>query len=397
MKLFYVINGLGVGGAERSLAELLPRFVEAGISTTVVCLRKRKVGVERDVGLAGCEIVRLAGRGLVPWIRAFRQLISKERPDIVHTTLFDAHMVGRIGAIGTGIPVLSSLVGTPYDPSRWRDPRLNRMGFSIVRALDGWTARNLTAHFHAITYAVRDAYVSGLGLSAERVTVIERGRDPQRLGRRSPERRQSVRQALGLGANHEVVINVARQEYQKGQVFLLDAIARLVERRPNLVLLLAGRDGALTPELLRHQARLRLGDRVRFLGHRADVPDLLAASDVFAFPSLSEGLGGAVIEAMALGLPVVASDIPALREVVEVGRTGDLVEPASGAALAAGLESLLDSPVRRAAYSERAIRRFRERFDIGRSARRMIDLYRSLVSPRVREPVPTALPCDGGR
>jgi glycosyltransferase involved in cell wall biosynthesis len=379
VKLFYLINGLGAGGAERSLAELLPHYVAAGIDTTVICLRERKIGVEADVRFLGCRLVYLPGHGRAGWIRSFRRLLAAERPQLIHTTLFDAHLVGRIGAAGSGVPVLSSLVNTPYDPSRARDPGLNRFGFRIVRAIDGWTARHLTTHFHAITRAVRDAYVASLGIDPVHVTVIPRGRDTARLGKPGVERRLRTRSSLGLTAEHEVLINVGRQEYQKDQPRLLEAMARLVGRRPNLVLLIAGREGNLTPELQRLHKQLQLGDRVRFLGHRTDVPDLLAASDVFVFPSLFEGLGGAVIEAMALGLPVVASDIPALREVVEAGGSGELVPPSDPAALASSIDALLGSPERRAAYGRRGGELFRARFEIGRSAERMIRMYRSIT------------------
>jgi glycosyltransferase involved in cell wall biosynthesis len=379
VKLVYLINSLGAGGAERSLAELLPYYGAAGIDTTVVCLRERKIGVESDVRLLGCRLVFLGGSGHARWIHSFRRLLSGERPALVHTTLLDSHLVGRLGAAGTGIPVLSSLVNTPYGPLRASDPHLNRFGFRMVRAVDGWTARHLTTHFHAITRAVRDAYVEALGIDASRVTVIERGRDTVRLGRPGAERRRRVRESLGLTAEHEVLINVGRQEYQKGQLHLLEAMARLVERRPNLILLVAGREGNLTPDLRRLHGELRLGDRVRFLGHRGDVPDILAASDVFVFPSHFEGLGGALIEAMALGLPVIASDIPALREVVEGGGSGELVPTADPAALATSIDALLAAPERRAAYGRRGRELFHERFEIGRSAGRMIEMYGSLT------------------
>jgi glycosyltransferase involved in cell wall biosynthesis len=379
VKLVYLINSLGAGGAERSLAELLPYYAAAGIETTVVCLRERKIGVESDVRLLGCRLVFLGGGGHARWIHSFRRLLSGERPDLVHTTLLDSHLVGRLGAAGTGIPVLSSLVSTPYDPSRAGDPGLNRRGFRMVKAVDGWTARYLTTHFHAISHAVRDAYVASLGIAAARVTVIERGRDTVRLGTPGAERKRRVRAALGLSAEHEVLINVGRHEYQKGQYCLLEAVARLTEQRPRLLLLIAGREGNRSPELRRLHRDLGLEDRVRFLGHRSDVPDLLAASDLFVFPSLLEGLGGAVIEAMALGLPVVASDIPALREVVEAGGSGELVPPADPAALATSIDALLAAPERRAAYGRRGRELFHERFEIGRSAGRMIEMYGSLT------------------
>jgi glycosyltransferase involved in cell wall biosynthesis len=383
MKLFYLINSLGAGGAERSLAELLPFFVDEGIETTVVCLRRCEVGVEANVRLLGCNLVFLPGNGRLQWISGFRRLLLTGRPDLVHTTLFDSHIVGRIAAAGTGTPVLSSLVNTAYSAVRLQDRDLNPVGFRLVRALDRWTSRNLTTHFHAITHAVRDAYVESLGISPDDVTVIERGRDVHRLGTPGEERRRRVRESLGLSMDQEVLINLGRQEYQKGQPFLLQSMAELVKRRPRLVLLIAGRDGNLTPELSRLHRELGLGDHVRFLGHRSDAPDLLAASDLFVFPSLFEGLGGALIEAMALGLPAVVSDIPALREVVEVGRTGDLVPPSSPGALARAIDDLLSSPERMEEYGANARARFHERFEIRHSAERMIRLYHRLVRGRV--------------
>lgn len=394
MKLMQVINGLGAGGAERSLAELLPFYLAAGIDTTVVCIYGQATGVEQYVRSLDCRVEILSKHSRLDLVRPVRKLIRDVRPDLVHTTLYYSHVIGRFAAARTGVPVLSSLVNTPYEPERAGDPNLNRAGFRMVRAIDGWTARHLTAHFHAITHAVRDSYIARLGLRPERITVVERGRAATRLGEPGEERKRRVRGSLGIAADAEVLINVGRQVYQKGQTDLLEAFARLVERRPGTVLLIAGREGERTQVLREAQARLGLGDRVRFLGFRTDVADLLAASDLFVFPSLYEGLGGGVIEAMALGLPVIASDIPALREVVDAGVTGELVEPGSPVALASAIEAMLDDPARRAACAERAMERFRERFTIERSAARMIEMYRAVVAragrATARAPVPAA-------
>lgn len=393
MKLLYLINGLGAGGAERSLAELLPYFHDAGIETTIACLRARSIGVESDVRLTGCDLLFLPSGGRVAWIRAFRRLIRKTRPDLVHTTLFDSHLVGRLAAAGTGVPVLSSLVGTPYVSQRQADRNLNRFGFFLVQAVDGWTSRHLTTHFHAITRAVSDSYVGALRIAPQRITVVERGRDPVRLGTPGDDRRRRVRDALGIAPDGKVIITVGRQEYPKGQSFLLRAMASLGATHPEAVLLIAGREGTMTPQLRALHHELGLGERVRFLGHRSDVPDLLAASDVFVFPSLFEGLGGALIEAMGLGLPVVASDIPALREVVEEGRSATLVEAASPTAIADAIADLLDDGSKRQAYGTRGMEIFRERFAISRSAERMISLYRRLI---VDPTMPPASPAHAG-
>jgi glycosyltransferase involved in cell wall biosynthesis len=396
LKLLYAINGLGTGGAERSLAELLPYYLAGGIRPVIACVQRREEGVEAAVRRLGCDIRFLPGGGALTRARALRAILEQERMHLVHTTLFDSDIAGRLAAMGTGVPVLSSVVNTSYEPVRLRDPNVSRAGLLACRAIDGWTARHLTTHFHAITEAVKASAVRSLGILAERVTVVERGRAPERLGSPDPERRRAARCRLGLADDNEVIINVARQEYQKGQKYLLHAAGILAVTRPRLVVLVAGREGHASRELLELSERLQLGDRLRFLGHRDEVPELLAAADVFAFPSLYEGFGGAVVEAMALGLPIVASDLPTLREVVEDGGSGLLVKPESSAALAAAIARLLDDHAMASAFGRRGREIFQKRFTVGRSAERMIDLYHRVVdmsgrhrrrSPRHRQPV----------
>jgi glycosyltransferase involved in cell wall biosynthesis len=181
----------------------------------------------------------------------------------------------------------------------------------------------------------------------------------------------------GLQADDEVIVNVGRQEFQKGQTHLLEAMASLVSRRPRIRLLIAGRDGNATAALRAEHERLGLGDRVRFLGYREDVPEILAAADLFVFPSLFEGAGGALIEAMGIGLPVVATDIPSTREVA--GECALLVPPASAAGLAAGIEELLDDPVRARDSGRCGSEVFGRRFTLEGSARRMTAVYRAVI------------------
>ena len=254
-----------------------------------------------------------------------------------------------------------------------------RVRLQAVRAVDGSTARHLTTHFHAVTPTVKRAAVDALGVDPARVTVVERGRDPARLGERTPERRARVRAALGLRDEDEVILNVGRQEYQKAQRDLLDAAARLGSRRPRAVLLIAGRTGNASDDLTRQLASSPVADRIRFLGHRDDVPDLLAAADVFAFPSLYEGTGGAAIEAMALGLPIVTSAIDSMRDVVDEGRNAVLVAPSASAALADALDALLEDPARRQAFGAHSREIFEARFTLERCTRKMVELYRRVI------------------
>ena len=378
-KILFLIDTLGAGGAERSLAEMLPYFQRAGIIPSVIYLRETQEGVQRHVEEWGFRTRRLPKGSLLRQAAALRKRIDLECPALIHATLLRANLIGRLGAAGTGVPVLSSIVNTSYGPARLQNPQIKLWKLRLVQAADALTAHLLTAHFHAITEAVKEAAVRDLRIAPERITVVERGRDPERLGRPSAERRRQARRRLGLDDEDEVLLNVGRQDYQKGQCYALEAVAHLMEPRPRLKLLVAGRAGRATPALQRLATQMGLGERVRFLGHRSDIPDLLAAADLFVFPSLFEGLGGACIEAMATGLPVVCSDIPALQEVVGGEGGGLLVEPANAAALAQATGALLDDPERAAAMGRRGRERFEERFTLQRSAERMVELFRHVA------------------
>ncbi|MBC6948430.1 glycosyltransferase family 1 protein, partial [candidate division KSB1 bacterium] len=224
------------------------------------------------------------------------------------------------------------------------------------------------------------AAVSSLRLSPERITVVERGRDPNRLGLPDAERRLQARQRLQLAEQDEVIVNVGSHEYQKGQKYLLEAFAALSSAHPRLVLLVAGRHGNLTSELENLKNHLGLNGQVRFLGHRQDVAEILAAADLFVFPSLYEGLPGAVLEAMALGLPIVASDIAPVREVVEENRNAVLVPPASSSGLAEAIAKLLADRGKALAYGRHSRKIFETRFTLQQSASRMIELYHQVVA-----------------
>lgn len=378
MRILFIINSLGAGGAERSLAETLafPNDLQA----VVACLIRERDGMETQVVDSGAEVRSIAGRSLLGQLRRVRTLTRESCPDLVHTTIFESDVIGRFAAAGMRVPVLTSLVNTSYDPVRLQDPAVNAWKLQAARGIDGWTARHLTTHFHAISNAVKDAAVRDLRIHPDRVTVIERGRDPERLGKPSPERRSRARRALLLEGGNPVVVTVGRQEFQKGQWYLLEAFPQVLAAHPDATLLLAGRPGNASRRIEEVERSAAFDGRIRILGHRDDIPEILAAADVFVFPSLYEGLGGALIEAMALGLPIIGSDLPAIREVVEADRNAVLVPAGSPAALAAAVSALADDPMRRRAMGTRSRQIFEERFTLERSATRLLDLFERVAA-----------------
>lgn len=369
------IDSPGVGGAERSLREMLPYFRKAGIEPVVACFLRRgdEVDGEKDPEY---PVYFLDGLSRVEQVRELRRVMRTERVDLVHTTLFQADIFGRVATAGTGIPVVTSLVNMPYEAARLEhDKNSNRRKLAAVRLLETATGLMFADHFHAITQAVKDAAVTNWRVPPDRTTVVYRGRDEERLGRRSEQRRRRVRESLGVPEDTFLILNAGRQEYQKGQFVLLEAMEPLLEREPDALLLIAGRSGNATARLEEALQRKRVRDRVRFLGHRSDLPDLMVAADVFALSSFWEGLGCVNIEALALEVPIVASDIAPVREVVDDGAAGLLFPPGSAPELARQLMRIRREPGLADAIRARGRSRFEDVFTLERSARGMVDIF----------------------
>ena len=379
MKVLLVIDGLWVGGTERSMAEMLPLLKKEGIDPILVCLRRRdSEGIEQEV-LNGSLDIRFLGGSPIQNTLQLRKIIKEEKPALIHTALLKANFTGRFARIGLPVPILNSLVNTPYEEVRFQDPGIHVQRLRTMQLLDRWTSRLLTNYFHAVSHAAKVSAIKSLGIPEARITVVERGRDPERLGVPSQERRRVARQRLGYSEENRVLVNVGRHDYQKGQIYLLQAIPALLEKHPGLAVAIAGRSGAMTGELKKAAENMGITERVHFLGHYDHVPELLAAADLFVFPSLFEGLPGAVIEAMALGLPVVAFDIPPNREVVEPGKNALLVPAGSAEALSEAIDQILQNDSVRLAFSQRSREIFEERFTLKRSVGRMIELYKRLT------------------
>jgi glycosyltransferase involved in cell wall biosynthesis len=376
--VLYVIDSLTPGGAERSLAALAPHLAARGVRLDVAYLQPR-VGLQAELRAAGAELWSLDGRGgRIGWLWRVRRLAAERRPDLLHTTLFEADIAGRTAGWSRRLPVVSSLVNLAYGPEQ-AGRGVARWKLRGAQLADAATARSVT-RFHAVSRHVAEQMGRRLRLPAERIDVVPRGRDHRLLGSRTPQRRHAARAGLGLDAGTPLVLAAARHEAQKGLDTLVEAFAAVHGELPDAKLALAGRDGAQTPRLRAAVERLGLGQAVRFLGARDDVPELLCGADLFVLPSRWEGLPGAVLEAMALEAPVVASDLPMVREAVTDGVTARLVPVDRPAALAAAILEVLGDPAAAAARAARGRADFLDRFTIERAADGMVALYRRAMS-----------------
>ena len=383
MRVLYVIDSLAPGGTEQSTIVLAPHLRELGVESTIVTLKSAEHDLTAEAEAAGITVQRLNPGRLDSRVRELRSLIRSGEFDVVHTALFDADQLGRVAAWGTGVPVVSSFVNTPYDPARLADPNVNKWKLRLVQVIDAVTGRLMVNRFHAVSEGAKIANARALRIPESRVTVAERGRDATLLGSRTDERRTAVRASLDLSDDAQVVLNLGRQDYQKAQTVLITAASALRTTHPKLVVLIAGKDGAATADVHQLLSDNQIAaDCVRLLGHRTDVGDLLCGADVLAISSRFEGTAGAAVEAMALSTPIVSTDLAGLHGVLDHDRNSVLVKPGDPQELASGIALVLDDPDFALRISVQARDDFVSTFTLEAAAERMHALYASVAASR---------------
>ncbi len=250
--VLYLIDSLAMGGAERSLASMAPDLVAAGVRLDVAYLRERP-GVHDLLRESGASLLPLDGPGgRAGDLRRVRRVIGERRPDLIHTTLYEADLLGRIAGRLARVPVVSSIVSEGYGSAHVSEPGLRRWKVRAAQAADAATARSVV-RFHVPAVHIADTMARRLRVPRGRFTVVPRGRDPEELGRRSPDRRRGVRGRLEVGGEVPLIVAIARQEHAKGLDVLLDAFGSVRSERHDARLLVAGAAGNATA-LLRERA-----------------------------------------------------------------------------------------------------------------------------------------------
>lgn len=374
MHVIHVIDSLHGGGAETSLLELVPGLAKRNVSVSIVTLLADDRGLEDRLKSLGINRIRLKRRDPLGRVLELRDIMRTHRAELLHTTLLFANLTGRFAARTTGTPVVTTLANQEYGPEHRANSRYGAWSVRAVQAVDLATVP-LTTRFHAISSEVARVMSRRLRIPANRIQVVYRGRDPARLGTPSVARRLRARAALSIDMTTPLVLSVSRLDRQKGVDITIDAFQRLLSRIPNAVLLVAGRPGNASAVV---RARACHTPAIRLLGHRTDVPDLMCAADVLSFPSRWEGLGGTLVEAMALRLGIVASDIPPVAETL--GASGwPLVHPDDAGTLAAELISVLESGTANEARKDAGEKRFRTLFTAEAASEGMAGLYEDVL------------------
>jgi glycosyltransferase involved in cell wall biosynthesis len=319
-------------------------------------------------------------RGLLPYARGLRQVIRKDSIRTAHIRYFTA---------STALPWLVRLLGV-------RDIVLTDAESGVLGQV-WWRGALLRLRARAVTYPVcRFVAISefvkrrlvSLGIADERIVVIHNAVDTRHF-RPDSDAKSQWRRRWAIPAGDVVLATASALEPRKNIATILESVALLTRRGVAVRLFIAG-EGSLRTELERLSERLGIADRTYWLGYIATPRDLLLAADVFVLSSVGEAFGNVLAEAMACGVPIVASRSGGIAEVIDDGETGLLVPPGTPSAFAEAIETLVRNPVLSQEVATRARERVKERFGLTEFAAKTMSVYEAMwdgkMIPRVDAP-----------
>ena len=364
-----IITWLPRGGIEGRIVAILPRLNEPPFRVSLVCIRERGPLADKlDQAGVPVSVVplrsRLDPRGLWTLARWMRE----QRIDLVHSHMYRSNIPATIAARLAGVPHILCQV---HNLNTWETYR--------QRIMDRWLLRWRTAML-AVSEGVKRDIVSNLRCPPERVRVLYNGIDILQYGSARPE--PELRHDLGIPEGHRLVVMLARLVAQKKHTRLFQALETIRNELPPTRVLLLG-EGDLLGALQREVEERHLGDIVSFAGHRNDIPQILALSDLLVVTSDREGFSNAIVESLAAGVPVVATDVGGNSEAIVDGRCGFVVKPDDLTGLAHALKTVLTDDALRRRMSEGARLRAK-RFGLDRMLEETRQLYLELLAEGAR-------------
>lgn len=371
----HIIYALGAGGLENGLVNLINRTPPGRYRHAIICLTAAQAFAQR-ITAPGVEIIELHKRDRQDWPMYWRllKLLRRLRPAIIHTRNLAALDTQVLGPLVPGARQVHGEHGRDIydlDGSNWKYRQLRRM------------MRPFIDHYIAVSRDLQQWLKQSIGVREHALTQIYNGVDWQKFTPRSGERPALLPPALRPEVDEPVVVGtVGRLVEVKDQRSILLSIRDLLQRSPDWrrrlrVVLVGG--GPLEAELGQLARDCGIDDLVWMTGDRDDIPDLLRMMDVFLLPSLGEGISNTILEAMAAGLPVVATAVGGNPELVEDGVNGRLVPVGNTSALADALLELVEDDGLRHRMGSAALEGVRLRFDWDRAVSEYLGVYDELL------------------
>src|SRR6266542_4413860 len=366
MRIVQLIEDLGSGGAERLLYTNLKHIDRSRFQSEVITVFSGATHWKEPIEALGVEVTSLGCRNLrdLPkGVQRLRRILRSNQPDLIHTHLWAANVIGRVAGRLSRIPVISSIHNPDHEPDAWNDgAAVSPLKRRLARLMDLWTAHFGCERLVAVSEYVKRSAHDRLRFPLERIDLLYNPIDIDQFHSGAPHGRQKLVEELRLPEGSAVLLNVARVSPQKGLLYAIRALPAVREKYPEAYLVSLG-----------------IARYVRFLGVRRDIPDLLRCCGLFVCPSLYEGLGISLVEAMASGRACVASQVGPIPEVIRHGVNGWLVPPADVRALADAVCLLLNDEERRKRLGAYAAESARPRFHPEAAARKLEVVYEAAL------------------
>jgi len=376
INVFQLVEGFGLGGAEKKLLELVKRMDRKRFRT-VIC----SLGLEGSSGNISEDFKKLKEHGIevleiprkhridIDLLYKLIQIIKSRQIDVIMTTLYYADIMGAVtGTIGG---VKAVFFWETISSPEWLVPR---------RLISYRAAAKLCDKVISVSQRTADFLVEDRKISPDKIKIIPYGVDLEKYNNGNDNK---IRRQLNIKAKDKIIGMVGRLVVQKGHIYLIEASERIVKKYPDVKFLIIG-EGELRSDLEKRVRDRQLDDNFIFLGSRDDVPDLLKVIDIFTLPSLFEGLPNVVLEAMASGKPIVATAVDGTREAVIHGQTGVLVPPKDPEQLTEALCDLLDNPQKALDYGEKSRKRAEEYFSLEQQVKSFENLYENYFLKSLR-------------
>jgi glycosyltransferase involved in cell wall biosynthesis len=378
-KIVLLGSQMAVGGAQRVLLDQACWFHENGYQVTAAFFYDKENLQTQwcsryPFPVVNFEAYKLNANAFANFIRLLTgvlrlwRFLRRRKFDVIEAFTPDSNILGIMIAWLARVPVrVATHHGHIEGAPKWR------------KRLHGWLVNlGFAQHMVAVSDQVRRIAVDEEKVEPERVSVIQNGIAPVVIDRDSRELRRHLERELDILPDDFIYLSVGRVTRQKGHTYLLDAIPGLLDRYPqNNVFLIAG-DGHQRARLEQKAVDLGIDAVVRFLGTRPDIPELLSSADFFVLPSLWEGLPLALLEAMSVGLPVIATQVEGVESIITAGKNGYLVPPKDVDALTSAMVKARENPGEAQRFGKSNREMIHQKFTIDRMCQSYQSIFQSL-------------------